>query len=134
MKDIVIKKLKPQFTTVITTLDCYEEDYVMDGLIVAPKGTLKLYQRVISVGENVKNIHEGDLVLLNLTNYIERKFKENSLKEDMEQMEDVIRYNFPKLIIDGHLYGKFQDRDIEGVIEEFEEIEVQTSTLDNKLL
>jgi hypothetical protein len=134
MKDIVIKKLKPQFTTVITTLDCYAEDYVMDGLIVAPKGTLKLYQRVISVGENVKNIHEGDLVLLNLTNYIERKFKENSLKEDMEQMEDIVRYNFPKLIIDGHLYGKFQDRDIEGVIEEFEEIEVQTSTLDNKLL
>lgn len=134
MKDIVIKKLKPQFTTVITTLDSYEEDLVVDGIIVAPKGTLKLYQKVISVGDSVRNVKAGDLVLLNLTNYIVRKYRDNSIKEDLEKMEDVLSYEFPKIFIDGQIRGKFQDRDIEGIIEDFEEVDVQTSISSNKFL
>lgn len=134
MKDIVIKKLKPQFTTVLTTLDFYEDDYVVNGVIAAPKGTLKLYQRVVAIGDNVRNVKEGDLVLLNFANYKQRKFRDDSIKGDIEKMEDVEIYDFPKLIIDGNLYGKFQDRDIEGVIEDYEEIEVQTSISSNKLL
>ena len=134
MKDIIIKKFKPLFTTVITTLDCYEEDLVINGIIAAPKGTLKLYQRVIAVGDSVRSIKEGDLVLLNFQNYAVRKFKEGSLKEDMQKMEDTIVYDFPKLFIDKKLYGKFQDRDIEGVIVDHEEVEVQTSISGNNLL
>lgn len=129
MKDLRIKKIKPQFTTVVTTLDIYEEDLYVGGVLKAPKGWLKLYQRVIAVGPNVRGIQEGDLVLLNLQNYIQRKYKENSLKEDLSAMEDELVYVFPKILINDTLYGKFQDRDIDGIIEEYEEVEVQDSEL-----
>lgn len=134
MKDIIITKLSPRYTTVITTLDCYEEDVVLDGVIVSPRGALKLYQKVISVGDSVRGIKEGDLVLLDLKNYKEKKYRDDSVKGDIEKMEEIEVYNFPKIFIAGQIYGKFQDRDIEGVIESYEEVEVQTSTSSNKLL
>lgn len=127
MKEIKIKKLKPQFTTVITTLDLYEEDLIVDGILKVPKGCLKLYQKVIAVGPNVHWIKEGDLVLLNLQNYIVRKYKEGSLKEDMSAMEDELIYDFPKILLNDEVYGKFQDRDIDGIIEEYEEVEIKNS-------
>ena len=54
--------------------------------------------------------------------------------DNLEKMEEIEVYNFPKIFIAGQIYGKFQDRDIEGVIESYEEIEVQTSASSNKLL
>lgn len=131
MKDLKIKKLKPQFTTVITTLDVYEDNLIEDGIVVAPKGALKLYQRVVAVGPNVRELKEGDLVLLNLQNYLKRKWKENSVKEDMENMEESFVYDFPKIIIDGKLYAKLQDRDIDGIIEDYEEVEIIESESDS---
>lgn len=127
MKDIKIKKIKPQFTTVITTLDTYEDNLIEDGVVVAPKGALKLYQRVVAVGSTVREIKEGDLVLLNLQNYIKRKWKENSIKEDIGNMEEEFVYDFPRMFLDGEMYGKFQDRDIDGIITDFEEVEVEKS-------
>jgi uncharacterized protein YeeX (DUF496 family) len=127
MKDIKIKKIKPQFTTVITTLDTYEDNLIEDGVVVAPKGALKLYQRVVAVGSTVREIKEGDLVLLNLQNYIKRKWKENSIKEDIANMEEEFVYDFPRMFLDGEMYGKFQDRDIDGIITDFEEVEVEKS-------
>jgi hypothetical protein len=70
MKDIKITKIKPPFTTVITTLNVYEEDLIIDGVVRVPKGSLKLYQTVVAVGPNVRDVKEGDFVLLNLQNYI----------------------------------------------------------------
>jgi uncharacterized protein YeeX (DUF496 family) len=131
MKDIKIKKIKPQFTTVITTLDVYGDNLIKDGIVVAPKGALKLYQRVIAVGPNVREIKEGDLVLLNLQNYIKRKWKENSIKEDIENMEESYVYDFPKILIDGQVYAKLQDRDIDGIIEDYEEVEITESESDS---
>ena len=131
MKDLKIKKLKPQFTTVITTLDVYEDNLIEDGMVEAPKGALKLYQRVIAVGPNVREIKEGDLVLLNLQNYLKRKWKENSIKEDIENMEESYVYDFPKILIDGEVYAKLQDRDIDGIIEDYEEVEITESEKDS---
>lgn len=124
MKDIKITKIKPPFTTVITTLNVYEEDLIVDGIVRVPKGSLKLYQEVVAVGPNVRDIKEGDLVLLNLENYVKRKYRDNSIKEDISEMEEEYTFDIPKIIISDTLYGKFQERDMDGVIEEFEEIEV----------
>lgn len=134
MKDIIIKKLKPQYTTVIVTMDTYEDNVVLDGVITAKKGALKMHQRVISVGGSVRSVKEGDLVLLNLQNYITRKFEEDSLKEGMDKMKDVLVYDFPKIFIGGQLYAKLQERDIEGVIEDYEEVEIETTSNENNLL
>lgn len=125
MKDLNIKKLKPMFTTVLTTLDVYEEDLVVDGVVKFPKGTLKTYQRVLAVGRSVSEIKEGDLVLINYFNYAIPKYKEGSVKNNVTTMEETIEFKFPKLVLDGKLVGKFQDRDVEGIIEEYEEVETE---------
>ena len=83
MKDIKINEIKPLFTTIITTLDVYEEDLIENGALKAPQGTLRMYQKVLAVGDSVRGVKVGDIVLLNFENYIKRKYKENSLKEDM---------------------------------------------------
>ena len=71
MKDIVIKKLKPMFTSIVTTMDKYDDDILVDGLIdgTRKKGTIKEYQRVLAVGTVVQGIKEGDLVCINPQRY-----------------------------------------------------------------
>ena len=125
MKDIRINEIKPLFTTIITTLDVYEEDLIENGALKAPQGSLRMYQKVLAVGSSVRDVKVGDIVLLNFGNYIVRKFKENSIKEDMSAQEDEYVYNIPRILIGGKICGKFQDRDVEGVITDFEEFETE---------
>ena len=125
MKDLKIKKLKPMFTTVLTTLNVYEEDLVVDGIVKFPKGSLRLYQTVLGVGSSVSGVKEGDVVLLNYFNYALPMYKEGSVKNNVTEMEQHIEFKIPKLLIDDKLVGKFTDRDIEGVVEEYEEVETE---------
>ena len=125
MKDIKINEIKPLFTTIITTLDIYEEDLIENGVLKAPQGSLRMYQKVLAVGSSVRDVKVGDTVLLNFGNYIVRKFKENSIKEDMSAQEDEYVYDIPRILIGGKICGKFQDRDVEGVITDFEEFETE---------
>ena len=125
MKDIKINEIKPLFTTIITTLDIYEEDLIENGVLKAPQGSLRMYQKVLAVGSSVRDVKVGDIVLLNFSNYIVRKFKENSIKEDMSAQEDEYVYDIPRILIGGKICGKFQDRDVEGVITDFEEFETE---------
>ena len=125
MKDIRINEIKPLFTTIITTLDVYEEDLIENGVLKAPQGSLRMYQKVLAVGSSVRDVKVGDTVLLNFSNYIVRKFKENSIKEDMSAQEDEYVYDIPRILIGGKICGKFQDRDVEGVITDFEEFETE---------
>lgn len=125
MKDIKINEIKPLFTTIITTLDVYEEDLIENGILKAPQGSLRMYQKVLAVGSSVRDVKVGDIVLLNFKDYIVRKFKENSIKEDMSAQEDEYVYDIPRILIGGKICGKFQDRDVEGVVTEFEEFETE---------
>ena len=125
MKDIRINEIQPLFTTIITTLDIYEEDLIENGVLKAPQGALRMYQKVLAVGDSVRGIKVGDIILLNFENYIKRKFKENSIKEDMSAQEDEYVYDIPRILIGGKICGKFQDRDVEGVITDFEEFETE---------
>ena len=129
MKDINVKAIKPQFTTVITTLDSYEEDLIVDGMVKAPQGTVKLYQTVIAVGDAVRGIKVGDLVLVNFNRYIVQKYKENSIKNEMSNMESELVLNIPRIVLDNKVYAKLQDNDIEGVITEFEEYESEQANV-----
>ena len=123
MKDINVKAIKPQFTTVITTLNSYEDDLIVDGMVKAPRGTVKLYQTVVAVGDAVRNIKVGDLVLVNFNRYIVPKYKENSIKNEISSMEQELVLNIPRIVLNNEMYAKLQDNDIEGVITEFEEYE-----------
>lgn len=114
------------FTHLITTMDRYEEDVVRDSGLVdvqRTKGSVKEYQKVIAVGSMVRDIKVGDLVLINPKNYRVLKHKDGSLKDGVITDNPVVGYNIPTVEIDNKFYMYLDDRDIEYVIEEYEDIE-----------
>lgn len=132
-----IKKIKPLFTKVLTTGDRYEEDMYTKGIIVANKGELKLYQKVLAVGTSVRDIKVGDTVMINPNNYAVMKYDPNSIKNDMD-MNKKISWNLPWVTIDNE-NGKpkecllLNDRDIEFIFEGEEKNE-KIIVEDNKIL
>lgn len=119
-----IKKIKPMFTSIVTTMNKYEDDVVTNGIIDSSKvkGSIKEYQEVLAVGDSVRNIKVGDLVCINPSHYAVKKYKEDSIKDGIQHMNQVISYNFPVIILDDKERLLLQDRDIDFIIEEFEEI------------
>lgn len=124
---IKLKKVKPMFTGLITTMDVHE-DYgkTATGLIDASKkqGSLKEYQRVVEVGTMVKDIKVGDIVWVNPKRFAVMKHKAGSLQDGVIKDNQVLEYNFDVLEIDGVKHLLLQDRDIEFIVEEYEEVEV----------
>lgn len=102
-----IKKIKPLFTSIVTTGDKYEEDMRENGLIVANKGDLKAYQKVLAIGSSVRDIQPGDTVMIDIKHFAVMKLDPNSIKKDMD-MDKVVRWNIPWVIIDDE-EGKPQD-------------------------
>ena len=123
---LVAKKIKPMFTALITTMDRYETDnFTKSGIIDATKqkGALKEYQTVLSIGSSVRDIKVGDLVSINPTRFAVMKHKEGSFKDGVIQDNQVLEYKFDIIKIDNKDHLLLQDRDIEFIIEEYEEIE-----------
>lgn len=123
---IRVKKLRPLFTALLTTMDLYDEDTVRAGGIIDPtkqKGTVKEYQKVVAVGDSVRGIKVGDLVCIDATRFAVRKHKDNSIKTDIEGGNPVLEYRFDIVEMDGKNYMLLQDRDIQFIIDEYEETE-----------
>lgn len=120
-----IKKIKPMFTSLITTMDKYEQEVMTaGGLIDTTKqvGGLKEYQTVVAVGESVRGIKVGDLVCINPSRFAVRKHREGSLKDGVITDNPITTYNFDVVEMDNKQYLLLQDRDIEFVVEEWEEV------------
>lgn len=122
----IIKKVKPMFNGLITTMNRYEQDVKVKGtdLIDSSKSNaVKEYQTVVAVGPMVRGIEVGDTVFINPNRYAVMKHKAGSLQDGVIKDNPVIGYNFDIVEIDGvnHLY--LQDSDIKFVaeIEEFNE-------------
>lgn len=79
-----IKKVRPMFTSIVTTGDRFEKDQMENGVIVARKGDLKLWQTVKAVGGSVRDILPGDKVMVNVENYRVRKYDKNSIHNDLD--------------------------------------------------
>jgi co-chaperonin GroES (HSP10) len=122
---IKLKKIKPMYTTVITTMDRYENDEAVNGVIDTSKrkGTLKEHQKVIAVGASVRDITEGDFVCINPERYAVKKWHEDSLKNNIVCHNPVVSYNFNTIEVNGQQCLILQDRDIEFIIEDYEEVE-----------
>ena len=123
---IVAKKIKPMFTALITTMNRYETDnFTKSGIIDVSKqkGALKEYQEVISIGSSVRDVKVGDIVSINPARFAVMKHKEGSFKDGVIQDNQVLEYKFDIIKIDNEDYLLLQDRDIEFIIEEYEEIE-----------
>jgi len=120
-----IKKIKPMFTALITTMDKYEEDVRTSGGLLdvnKQQGGLKEYQTVIAVGTTVRDIKVGDLVCINPTRFAVKQHREGTLKDGVISDNPVIKYNFDIIEIDGKQCLLLQDRDIDFIIEEYEEV------------
>lgn len=119
------KKIKPMFTSLITTMDKYEHDErTAGGLIDTTKqqGGLKEYQKVLAVGSSVRDIKVGDLVCVNPTRFAVKQHQAGTLKDGVVTDNPVVKYNFDVIEMDGKQCLLLQDRDIDFIIEEYEEV------------
>lgn len=121
---IKLKKIKPMFTSLITTMDKYERDMKVGDLIDIHRkeGSLKEYQRVLAVGSSVRDIKVGDLVWVNPTRFGVKRHQEGSLKDGVISDNPIVTYNFDVVEMDGKQCLLLQDRDIDFIIEEWEDI------------
>ena len=115
-----IKKIKPLFTTVITTGDKFEKDMVDNGIIVAKAGDMKLWQKVIAIGPSVRGIEVGDMVMINADHFAIKKYNKNSVQNDLDN-NPVLTYRFNWVTIEEGKEPKecllLEDRDIQYVFE-----------------
>lgn len=100
----------------ITTATKFDKDDKQNGVIMAKKGDLKLYQRVVAVGSMVKEFNVGDLVMINAANYAVKRYSTNSVQNDMDN-NPVLKYQFNWVTMEnekGELedYLMLNDRDI----------------------
>lgn len=123
-----IKSIRPLFTSLITTMNKYEKDVTVGGLIDTTKqqGGLKEYQTVVAVGSSVRDIKVGDVVSINPTRFGIKKHREGSLKDGIVTDNPIITYKFDVVEMDDKQYLLLQDRDINFVIDDWEETEEHT--------
>ena len=129
---LVIKKIQPMYTKILTTMCKYEEDELTNGgLIDASKtqGTLKEYQTVIAVGNSVRNVKVGDLVCINPERYAVKKHEAGSLKDGVITDNPVIKYNFNTMEIEGVPHLLLDENDVSFIITDYEEVKEQKSDL-----
>jgi hypothetical protein len=109
------------FTSVLTTGDKFESDMTDKGILVAKKGDLKLWQKVIAIGSLVRDIEVGDMVMINPAGYAKKKYNKNSLQNDLDN-NPIITYEFPWVTIEEEEGVEkecllLSDRDIQYVFE-----------------
>lgn len=120
-----VKNIRPMFTSLITTMDKYEQDKLTDGGLIdtsKQQGALKEYQTVLAIGDSVRNIQVGDLVCVNPSRFAVRKHEKGSMRDGVIADNPVVTYNFDVVEMDGRQCLLLQDRDIEYIIEDYEEI------------
>ena len=119
-----VKSIKPLFTGVLTTANKYETTSTKNGIIISAKqteGHIKEYQTVVKVGSSVREIKPGDIVLINPSRYLRKKFDENSIRDDFDK-NPTIEINIPTIVINDKEYFLIEDRDVAYIIDDCEEI------------
>lgn len=129
---LVIKKIQPMYTKILTTMCKYEEDEMTSGGLIdstKTQGTLKEYQTVIAVGNSVRNVKVGDLVCINPERYAVKKHEAGSLKDGVITDNPVIKYNFNIMELEGVPHLLLDENDVSFIITDYEEVKEQKSDL-----
>ena len=118
-----VKSIRPVYTRIITTANRYEETQKNGALIDVSKmeGRYKEYQTVVKVGSSVREVKEGDVVLIDPSRYMKRKFSDNSLREDFVE-NPIVEINIPTVTMNDEDYFMIEERDIAYVIDDSEEV------------
>lgn len=94
-----IKKIKPLFTSVVTTGEKFSEDMIDGNIIIARKGDLKIWQKVIATGPMVRDINVGDMVMINVDHFAIKKYNKDSIQNDLDNNPS-LGYHFNWVTID----------------------------------
>ena len=122
-----IKKIKPLFDGVVTTAMKYVGDQFEEkskNLIIDTRkldGSLNPYQRVIAVGDMVRNVKEGDIIMLNFDRYLSVKHLPGRIEDNIETDKLNASYSIPMVYLEGYgdcLY--VHGNDIVYVVEDYE--------------
>ena len=118
---VPVTKIKPLFDHLLITADKFEKDMVHNGVILAGKGDLKLWQTVVAVGSVVRDIKVGDKVMINPNDFAVKKYNKNSVQNDLDN-NPVLTYNFPFETVDDEKgepkdYLYISDRNVKYVFE-----------------
>lgn len=120
---IKIKKIRPLYNAIITTANKYEEDAKDNGLIIATKGSYKLYQTVVAIGHDVRNIQVGDLIQINPMRYLKGNAREAELTNAGDLAKKMAKDFKPETIVmDGIEYMCLYNSDASFVIEDYESV------------
>lgn len=119
-----VTKIKPLFDHLLITADRFDKDMIHNGVIVAGKGDLKLWQTVVAVGSVVRDIKVGDKVMINPNDFAVKKYDKNSVQNDLDN-NPVLTYNFPFETVDDEKgnpkdYLYISDRNVKYVFEGIE--------------
>ena len=118
-----VKDIRPVYTRLITTANKYEETQMNGNLIDVNKmeGRYKEYQTVVRVGSAVREVEEGDVILIDPSRYMKRKFSDNSLREDFVE-NPIVEISIPTVTMNDEDYFMIEERDIAYVIADSEEV------------
>lgn len=118
-----VKKITPRFTTVITTMERYPKSSVITNGVIGLKnleGTVMDYQKVIAIGNTVRDVKVGDIVHINPIRYAQFKNIPGSIKEGIQETNPVVKYNIPTIELDGVECLKLDAADIDYIVDEYE--------------
>lgn len=95
-----IKKIKPLFNQVVTTMDMYDDNLKVGSLIDTTRAnTIKEYQTILAVGPMVKakgDLKVGDVVFINPKRFTTMEHKHGLANEDNVQKDNMhINFNIP---------------------------------------
>ena len=123
-----IKKLKPIYTSILTTYNKYSTPETVEGSdIIDPakaKIMVKEYQKVLEVGNQVRLVKPGDTIVINPMKYAKYKqvLQKNSLRNDTQQYKnEIVGFDFPIVEVNDQEYLLLDERDILYIVEEAEE-------------
>ena len=117
-------KIKPTFNGIITTAEEWKEEAGgINGILDIKKlrQGVKDIQKVIAVGDTVRNVKVGDIVGLSFTKYSRFKHQEGSLKDGVITDNPIIGFELPMIEINGESCLFLADNDVKYIIEEYKE-------------
>lgn len=72
-----------------------KEPHSESGIITTTVRPIRDMQVVLKVGENVRCVKEGDIVVLDYSRFAVKKHKDNSLNDEVIQANTILNYEIP---------------------------------------
>ena len=106
----------PLFNKLIVTAEKVNTNVTENGIYLPysySKGSVKERQKVLKIGTTVRDIEEGDEVLIDFSRYMELKHTPGSIQDDVQKDNPVVKIHYPFFELDnGEKALLIDDRDV----------------------